>query len=160
VRSKNDRNCGVTKEELSALACGDLENERAVAVRAHVATCSVCQRFLRAVRTVDSALGAARCLAPPANAVLAAQRVLSAEVRRREPREIMTLGEVAEYLRVTMEELEEIARDLPAFELGGKIRVRRTRLLEWIGRREKDYLRSAVQSEVAGIIAGMERIRT
>ena len=61
----------------------------------------------------------------------------------------MTLDEVGEFLRIGPETLSEIAEELPAFELGGQVRVRRERLLEWVRRREQDYARGAAASWAA-----------
>ena len=41
------------------------------------------------------------------------------------------------------DELDEIAEELPAFELAGRLRVRRQRLMEWIEHREQSYARGA-----------------
>ena len=67
----------------------------------------------------------------------------------------MTLDEVAEFLRVSLEELGEVVGELPAFELAGRVRVRRTKLIEWIEKRERAYARGRIESEVAGILAGV-----
>ena len=61
----------------------------------------------------------------------------------------MTLEEVAEFLRISGDELGEIVEELPAFELGGRIRVRRAKLLEWIQQRERDYSRDIASSWAA-----------
>lgn len=73
-----------------------------------------------------------------------AQRVL-AEIRP-PMAEVLTLGEVGALLRLTDVELAEIADSLPAFELAGQILVRKSRLMEWIARREQQYAWSAAHS--------------
>jgi len=86
--------------------------------------------------------------------VLAASRTI-AEATRATPRpEIMTLDEAAAFLRISPDELGEIAEELPAFELAGRIRVRRSRLIEWVARREADYARDTAASRVARVTAG------
>jgi hypothetical protein len=65
----------------------------------------------------------------------------------------MTLDEVAEFLRISLDELEEVVTELPAFEVAGQLRVRRARLLEWVEARERAYRRSSAQSEVARAFA-------
>jgi len=65
----------------------------------------------------------------------------------------MTLDEVAEFLRLSPGQLDEVASDLPGFELAGQVRVRRAKLLEWIERRERSYLRNTVASRVARALA-------
>ena len=84
-----------------------------------------------------------------ARAVLAARRAVSRVLRRPHTPEVMTLDEVAAFLRVGPDELAEVVELLPAFELAGRIRVRRARLIEWIEQRERDYTRQATGSWAA-----------
>ena len=51
--------------------------------------------------------------------------------------EIMTPAEVAAFLRIPLDDLEEVFDELPSFEFAGHVRVRRERLLEWIEQRER-----------------------
>ena len=81
--------------------------------------------------------------------LLAARRAIAAATRPAEPAEIMTLEEAAELLRLTPGQLDRIVGELPAFELGGQIRFRRVRLIEWIEQRERDYGRQAAGSWAA-----------
>ena len=67
----------------------------------------------------------------------------------------MTLAEVAEFLRVSPDALAEVMEELPAFEVGGQVRVRRARLVEWVAERERNYARSRAESEVAHALAGL-----
>jgi hypothetical protein len=55
----------------------------------------------------------------------------------------MTLGEVAEFLRVPPDALAEVAEDLPAFEIGGQVRVR-------LNRREVLACDTSAQPKLAG----------
>ena len=132
--------CDVTFDELAACGCGDLSDERQAEIREHLARCSQCRRRLGALEKADAALVSLPPVHPAAGVVLAARRAV-AEVTRPSAREIMTLEEVAEFLRVTAEEMDELAEQLPAFELAGRIRVRRSRLAEWIADRERQYRR-------------------
>lgn len=50
--------------------------------------------------------------------------------------EILTVAEVARYLRVTREELEAELDNLPFFEFAGRLRMRRESLLAWVEERE------------------------
>ena len=61
----------------------------------------------------------------------------------------MTLDEVAAFLRLSDAQLDEVVEELPAFELGGQLRVRRQRLIEWLQQRERDYARQAAGSWAA-----------
>ena len=146
--------CEVTYEELAALAAGDLAAAREAEVLPHLADCDRCRRRLEAIRRADAALAAMQPARTPVDALLAARRAISRVLRRGEPAEIMTLDEVAEFLRISPQELGEIAEELPAFELAGHVRVRRARLIEWIQQRERDYTRQAAGSWAARAASG------
>ncbi len=145
--------CDVTREELSRFAAGDLDAGRAHAIEQHAASCRACQRRLAALGSLDEVLRSLPRVEPPASTVLNTRRALSAEVRGRREPELMTLDEVAEFLRIGLDALEEIVLELPCFELAGQLRVRRSRLLEWIDAREHAWAASSAQSEVARILA-------
>ena len=148
-------NCDVTYEELAAFAAGDAAPERARRIRQHLRSCEDCRRRLKALASLDDALRLVPRTEPPANAVLNARRALSHQRRTESAPDIMTLDEVAEFLRVSSDDLEDVAEELPAFELGGQIRIRRARLIEWIQQRELAYASSRAQSEVAALLSGL-----
>lgn len=141
--------CDIAYEELAAFADGDLNPSRLEEIREHLAGCGACRKRLDALSRSDALLAATRRLPPSGSAILAARRALSEVIRRRQVPEIMTLAEAAEFLRVTPDQLGEVVEELPAFELGGQIRLRRQRLLEWIEHRERDYSRQVSASWVA-----------
>jgi len=145
--------CDVTYEELARFAAADLDAGRARDVAEHAKSCGPCRRRLDAVRAVDAGLRALPRAEPPAAALLRTRRLLSDETRGTRAPEIMTLDEVAEFLRISLDDLEEIVLELPAFELAGQLRVRRARLIEWVEEREQAYGRSRAQSEVARILS-------
>jgi transcriptional regulator with XRE-family HTH domain len=136
-------------EELAAFAAGDIDAERRAETEAHVSACGECRGRLAALRELDAALGGLRRAEPSARAVLEARRALSREVRGTGTPEVMTLDEVAEFLRISPDELDEIAGYLPAFEIAGRIRVRRERLIEWIEDRELVHRRNMIASSVS-----------
>ena len=142
-------NCEIEYDELSGLAGGELDAVRAVELRRHLGACEHCRERLAALNRADDMLKALPPVRPPAEAVLAARRALAAEVRPAPASEIMTLDEVAEFLRITPEQLGEVVEELPAFELAGQIRIRRQRLIEWVQQRERDYTRQAAESWAA-----------
>jgi len=142
-------NCDVTYEELAAMTAGDLEAERAGVIREHLPGCERCRRRLAALERADEALAALRPPGPSPSAVLAARRAVAEEVRPAGGEQIMTLSEAAAFLRIGEEELGEILDELPAFELAGRVRIRRSRLIEWIAQRERDYARRRAASWAA-----------
>jgi len=142
-------NCDVTYEELAAMTAGDLDAGRARVIREHLPGCDRCRRRLAALEQADDALGALRPAGPSPAAVLAARRAIGEEIRPIRGDEIMTLSEAAAFLRIDEDEVGEILDELPAFELAGRVRIRRSRLIEWIAQRERDYTRRRAASWAA-----------
>ncbi len=106
-------------------------------------------RRLAGLRAVDAALRSLPPERPSAETILAARRLLSEETRPRRESEILTLEEVAAFLRIEPEEMRPFVTDLPAFELGGQIRVRRSKLLEWVEHRERQFSRTGAIRAIA-----------
>jgi hypothetical protein len=146
--------CAVTYEELAAFASGDLGATRQAEIRDHLPQCNRCRKRLASVHSADHRLTTLLPVPPPGRAILAARRAVSEVTRGAQAPEIMTLDEVAEFLRITPEQLGQVVEELPAFELAGQIRVRRARLVEWIQQRERVYTKRSAESEIAGILAG------
>jgi len=142
-------NCDVTYEELAAMTAGDLDADRAGAVREHLGGCERCRRRLAALERADEALGALRPAGPSPAGVLAARRAVAEEIRPARGEQIMTLAEAAAFLRIDEDEVGEVLDELPAFELVGRVRIRRSRLIEWIAQRERDYTRRRAASWAA-----------
>lgn len=145
--------CEVTYERLAVFAAGDLESAEEDEIRRHASACGRCRERLEALRQTDAALAALPPVEPPPATVQAARQVLSEATREAAPRRIMTLDEVAAFLRLAGEQLDEIVEELPAFELAGQIRVRRERLIEWVEQRERAYARHTAASWVARAVA-------
>lgn len=146
--------CEVTYDELAAFSTGDLSQARADDIRRHVEQCPACMRRLDALRKTDRALGALPPMEPSATAILRARRALSETQHPQSEPEVMTLEDVARFLRLSLDELSDLVEELPAFELGGQIRVRRARLVEWIEQRERRYGRGTAHSRIARVVRG------
>ncbi len=99
-------------------------------------------------RNVDRLLQRLNRAEPPAGGLLEVRRRLNAVTRPQHKGDIMTLEEAGEMLRLKPAELEQIVPELPAFELAGRILIRRQRLLEWIENREKAFAGASIQSAV------------
>ncbi|MFO8006822.1 MAG: helix-turn-helix domain-containing protein [Candidatus Brocadiia bacterium] len=145
--------CATNREELSRLAAGELEPEREAELRSHVAGCADCARALTALRRIGRELRLMPRPEPPARLLMETRRLIAEELGGGAP-EIMTLEEVAEFLRLPLEALDELVAELPAFDVAGFVRVRRQRLMEWLRERERGYLRARAQSEAARTMAG------
>lgn len=146
--------CDMTTEQLAAFTAGDMPDDRAADIHRHVSSCDHCRQRLDALAMVDSSLQSLTPPSPPPDALARIRHVLDRELAAQPAGEIMTLQEVAEFLRVEDDDLRDLLGDLPAFEIAGRIRVRRQKLLEWIGLREEQYLRQTVQSHTARIVTG------
>ncbi|MFO7898595.1 MAG: zf-HC2 domain-containing protein [Planctomycetota bacterium] len=142
------KRCKRTFEELAEYAAGDAPPAQAARLRQHVARCPRCRRRLELLARADAALRALPRHRPSARAILEARRALR-EPERPAPPEIMTLDEVAAFLRLGPAAFGEVVGELPAFELAGRVRVRRTKLLEWIEGRERDHMRHNIASQIA-----------
>ncbi len=145
--------CEISYEELAAFGAGDLSAERHAVIEQHVATCDDCRGRLATLKTVDTTLKHMPAVRPSAETILAARRFIAEETRPRAEPEILTMDEVAAFLRIEPEELQSFVLELPAFELGGQIRVRRCRLVEWVEQREREFRLSTTASAMARIRA-------
>lgn len=143
--------CDLDYGELAARTADELTPERAREIDTHVVACPRCRRLLALLDAADAQLAALPRMQPSADALLTTRRALSEITRGGHAPEIMTLEEVAEYLRMDADTLGEIAEELPAFELAGQVRVRRTQLVEWIEQRERDYMRATSASWAAQV---------
>jgi len=141
--------CDLTYEELMRFATGETSAERAGAIGRHVAECAACGPRLEAIRQADEAVRELCRTSPPPGALLEVRRALLREVRGGPATEIMTLDEAAAFLRVSADELAQVLDELPAFELAGQVRVRRTKLVEWIEGRERSFRKASIESWVA-----------
>jgi hypothetical protein len=68
-------------------------------------------------------------------------------VRRTEFGPVMDMEELAEFLRVDAETVEEYLDQIPCFELGGKLLFRRKSVEEWIEGRERTVAVQSLQVE-------------
>ena len=59
--------------------------------------------------------------------------------RRTEFGPVLDIDELAEFLRVSKDIIEQYLENIPCFELGGKILFRKKSIEEWIEGREKDF---------------------
>jgi len=65
---------------------------------------------------------------------------------------VMDINDLAEYLRVDVETVEEYLDEMPCFEFGGVLRFRRKSIDEWIERRELSFRRGRIGSETITLL--------
>jgi hypothetical protein len=120
---------------------GELRGAENDSLRQHLAECAACQRVVADIQRADTALNTLSHTPPAATSLLEVQQRVRQELGMAKQREILTLEEAADFLRVEPEELAEILDDLPWFELAGRIRFRRQALLDWVRQRERECTR-------------------
>ncbi len=129
------------EQHLSAYQSGELSPEERASIAKHLQHCDACQQHIHSFAQLDRlcAQDPTPVLEPKLardilRDVLQEQR--NARVAKA-PSDIMTLEEVASFLRVTPQELEWELDSLPVFSFAGRLRIRRDRLLDWIQEREQ-----------------------
>lgn len=134
--------CTRFAELLSSFAAADLDEADREAVAAHVAACPDCAAAVRRYEALAS-LATAEAAAPPPPLPSSLARTIRSRAPHTAPtapvveHDVMTLDEVAVYLRVPLQALEPELPTMPVFELGGRLLCRRVALLEWIEERER-----------------------
>jgi len=149
--------CNRSFEELARFSAGDLPTSEAEEVAKHLSTCPNCQRKMAALDVVDEAFARWQPHEIPAGTLLSARRFLSDAMGIRQEQEILTLSEVAKLLRVGPDEMKDIIETIPAFEIAGRLRVRKAKLMEWVQEKEGSYSRANIQSNVSRILSGRFR---
>jgi hypothetical protein len=118
-----------------------LDGEMAPETARHLGECPDCQRLLASLKDCERTLVELGSDTPPADALLRVQRRVRLDLGIAKEREILTLEEAADFLRLEPDELAEVLDDLPWFELAGRIRFRRQALLDWVRARERECAR-------------------
>lgn len=140
--------CTLDPQRLVAWLDGDLDEADAARVAAHAETCPLCRD--RATRLTRQAAALRREIdrEVPGDVLARRHDVLPAAGTAVNRPDVLTLEDVARYLRLALDDLDRVAADLPAFELAGQIRVRRTELERWIARREQDYAAQRLREDL------------
>jgi hypothetical protein len=142
---RKNMTCEVSFFELSEYQAGHKSDR----LEKHITECEICRRRIATLTQMDQSLRTFDLQKLSDQAALQIRKTLSREIRGSACPEIMTLTDVANFLRLSPTQLEEIIDELPAFELAGQIRVRRTRLIDWIEQRERDFFQTNIESAMA-----------
>lgn len=133
--------CTVTREALSAHALGEGTPEERHRLDEHLRRCPSCQTIVTEFEVLGSLC---RKASPPPLSPTASLRLLAGiraalgEGSTSLPdHDVLTLEEVAAYLRIEGEDLVSELPGMPTFEIAGRVRIRRDRLLAWIEERER-----------------------
>jgi len=120
---------------------GELSAAAAAAVTSHLAGCPSCRRLLASLKDSERSLAELGNETAPVDALMRVQRRVCLDLGIAKEREILTLEDAADFLRLEADELAEVLDDLPWFELAGRIRFRRQALLDWVRKREQECAR-------------------
>ncbi|MBT4816714.1 MAG: helix-turn-helix domain-containing protein [Lentisphaerae bacterium] len=146
-------NCQCEPEALCRVLGDEMDAEERQSMETHLGQCTDCTRMLAALRVTDRCLEQLDQIEPDAATLLDVRRAMACERQRSHDDSLMTMDEVAEYLRLDPDEFERVASQVPAFEFAGKVLVRRSQLLEWVRQRERTYANAEAGSLVTGILA-------
>jgi len=143
--------CTYVQELLSAFEKKELEQDLYEEVCQHVDTCNDCSLLLEKYRTlsqltlsfqnVDSqpSFSSEEMFREPPQEMLKEIRlnIEKEEALATVDNEVLTFREVAAFLRISEDDLEKDVSNLPFFEIGGRLRIRRSCLLQWVQEQEK-----------------------
>lgn len=130
--------CGMLEEFLS----GGLSEPERTLFMAHLEQCDACMDQIKVSEKIRAAFHQFSAAGLPDYADLRIRGVLRRELSApHTAKDIMDLEEAAVWLGVSSRELAEWLDEIPAFEIGGRIRFNRKRLEEWMIRKEQDQSR-------------------
>ena len=148
-----DAACEPYRGWLSEYEAGELTRPLADQVEQHLSGCPTCRRLLASLRRT-AAMVEQLADEPPARSmsvrVLGQVHELLAPDLAEAP-EILTREELARFLRVSADALAEVIDTIPGFDIGGEVRFRKERVLEWIQEREHQRDRRAIYSQLRAV---------
>lgn len=141
--------CPDFRTRMPAYIDGDLPQQEREALENHLAKCRSCHRQFDSLKQGDAALASLGQLPVPAGILNQARAEITTGSGLETLSEIMTLNEVAAFLKIDSRVLGDLVEQLPLFELAGNLRIRRQALLDWIRERERDFARTHLQGELS-----------
>jgi hypothetical protein len=135
------KNCPITPARLLRYLDGTLSRRETATVAQHLAECPACRRRLDNMRQAETELAELAGQPVPAETQLRVQE----RIGLTQNRDILTIEEAADLLRLNSDQMAEALDDLPWFELAGQIRFRRQTLFDWIRERERECTRERLR---------------
>ena len=132
-------NCESCTEWLDEYLAEDLPDDTRAEVDGHLAACPACRAELETYRRLAESLAHLPRHAPGAEACMRVSEAIhtnAPQSRRTEYGPVLDFDDLAEYLQVDKPTLELYVGDIPCFELGGRLLFRKSKVEEWIARRE------------------------
>lgn len=134
--SKPDRmNC----KRLDDYLDGELNRDDIKAFVAHLQQCVSCRDEVERYEGFRKMLQRHTPLHMPDDADLRVRFAISRELdKRKTVKEVLDMDDAAAFLNITVPELAGMLDELPAFEIAGRIRFNRDRLIKWMKSKEKE----------------------
>jgi anti-sigma factor RsiW len=126
----------------------ELNSEEISRFSDHLETCDGCRKKLTLLIAVRKSLLTALDTALPDDADLKIRKKLRAEMLPDPlPNDILDIDDVAGLLKIPVSELITIIDLLPGFEVAGRLRFRRDRIMDWIRQREPELAGKRMASD-------------
>lgn len=135
-------NCEGCGQVLSEYLDGDLTEEAGREAREHLEICKPCRRKLGVLERIAAVAKELPRHAPGTEVVLDISSSIHSQSRTGKKTEfgpVMDIEEVADFLRVEKQTVEESLDEIPCFELGGHLLFRKKSIEEWIEDKEKSF---------------------
>ncbi|MBN1880501.1 helix-turn-helix domain-containing protein [bacterium] len=127
---------------LESFLAGKLNSVEHESFMSHLSICAECWTQAESARTLRMALEPFSELAMPDDADLRIRIALDHQLRTPlADREVMDIEETAAFLGITVPELVNCLDNVPAFEVAGRIRFNRERLIRWMELKERGLFR-------------------
>jgi excisionase family DNA binding protein len=131
---------------------GELPGEEEAGLRAHLEACAECREESEGVGGMRAALAPAVDEEAPGDEVLARVKARLALAQPAPASDVMTPEELAQLLRVSVEDVWENLDELPAFEFAGRVRFRRRAVEAWMEQQEERWRRQALSASVRSVV--------
>ncbi len=116
---------------------GMLDLGQTAAFREHLEGCAECRRLLDGLTEVREAMAESYSAELPDDRNLRIRRVVPGSYcLQKLPQDIMDIEELAAFLCASVEDIIGMLDQVPAFEINGRLRFRRDKIVEWIEREE------------------------
>lgn len=119
---------------------GGLDPQAAAELETHLKDCAACRQELNMLKKISSAAKELDVHQPGAETVLKIKSFIygaARPVRQTQFGPVMDVDELAEFLRIPKQSLEEYLEEIPFFELGGKLLFNRNSIEKWIKSKER-----------------------
>lgn len=148
--------CESCRLTLSEFQAGELDETKSAQVEEHLEGCAECRDELASYDRLDDLVKGMKQYEPSDDAVMAVKSFAADSAlvtqQRVEFGPVLDIEDLAEYLRVTPEAIDEYLDEIPCFEFGGKVLFRKLSIEQWVERRENEYSFQRLDAEVNMIL--------